>query len=145
MGRRLINTCLLLDGFYLVSEELTTCFAGAKMQVCIFEETNCQQKQAILQNVQPGQGGQVQWQRLAEAFEAQVLELEHGGNPPVDANGMTPAFFHPDITYKVQITKKAGDPLSYPCPYSAYTSPSRFSSELFTELSIPSASQWNAF
>ena len=109
MRKRLDDNYFLLNGFYLVSEELTTYFTGARMQVCTFEETNGQQQQAILQNVQPGQGGQVQWQRIVEAFEAQFLVLEHGGNPPVDANGMTPAFFHPDTTYKVHITKQAGD------------------------------------
>ena len=74
------------------------------VSVCTFKSQHGDQKPAILQNVQPGQAGQAQWQRVVESFGAQLVEVKDLGNPPLDANGFTPIMFNPGNTYDVIVT-----------------------------------------
>lgn len=76
-----------------------------------------------------GKWGQVQWPHVVESIGAKLVELE-AGNPLVDMNGMTPHYFSPGSTYKVNVSRAPGDCLSlalgsgFPSsPPSAYSDP----------------------
>ena len=77
------------------------------MQYCTFESQTGEKRQAILAKTKAGNGA-VQWKALEKAFNATLVELNPGGNPPTNKDTYTKIRFEHGITYAVTVTKNRG-------------------------------------